>query len=72
MDRIHVRDILTKFNLPFVNQLFAQVKLNEAWKISKDPNYSVKKAEAIDKANKMIRDITNIRSSKMFIHFSIN
>ena len=40
-DHISTKSLLEKFNLPSVNQLAAEIKLTEAWKIMKVPDYPI-------------------------------
>ena len=41
-DRRSIAEMLTKFDLLSVNQTSAQIKLLEAWKASRDPDFPVK------------------------------
>ena len=41
-DRRSIAEMLTKFNLLSVNQTSAQIKLLEAWKASRDPDFPIK------------------------------
>ena len=40
-DHISTKSLLGKFNLPSVNQLAAEIKLIEAWKIMNVPDYPI-------------------------------
>ena len=40
-DHISTNTLLEKFNLPSVNQLAAEIKLTEAWKIMNVPDYPI-------------------------------
>ena len=40
-DQITTKHLLAKFNIPSVNQLSAEIKLTEAWKIMNIPNYPI-------------------------------
>ena len=41
-DKISTKSILTKLNMLSVNQMNAQMKLTEAWKINHEPEYPIK------------------------------
>ena len=40
-DRISIKELLHKYNLPSENQLSAEIKLTEVWKSSNLPNYPI-------------------------------
>ena len=41
-DKISTKSILTKLNMLSVNQMNAQMKLTEAWKVNNEPEYPIK------------------------------
>ena len=40
-EHISTQSLLEKFNIPSVNQLAAEIKLTEAWKIMNVPDYPI-------------------------------
>ena len=60
-DHITSKSLLEKFNLPSVNQLAAEIKLIEAWKIMNVPDYPITldlNNPSRDTGDRMVREST--------------
>ena len=40
-DQKRIKEMLDRFDIPSVNQTAAQIKLQEAWKASRDPDFPI-------------------------------